>query len=545
MSYTNRLRAIGRESLVPGAAAGVIGGVFFALGWLELGMLSSIASLVRADSAIVGLLVHLGVAALAGAVFGFLVRGRWGAGDTLLWGVTYAAFFWFLGPLTLTPLIMGSTPAWDVSAAQAGFPSLLGHILWGAATAIALLAIKAWPGRGGGGQKDVGATLALRVRDRRGLIVRGLLAGLGGFLIVSLIPAGQDRMLSAWGDIGMAELASLGPFIVALVWGVLYALLHPRSSSTAGGAVVRGAGYGFVLWVVAGLTLLPLLAGNGIDWSIPDARAAFPAFVGSTIFGASMALLFHWLTRLTPVLFSDADPDVPPDGGSWGPRAVLRGAVAGLAGGLVFTLIMIPVGYLSVVASLVGSASVLVGLATHLVIAMVIGASYGAMFRRQAFDAGAAVGWGVSYGFVWWLLGPLTLAPIILGAEPAWSVGAAASAFPGLVGHLAFGAALGLAFYTLEARYMPWWISRSQREIERMAGRRRAASSAGPALWALLVLVAVLLPTVLAAPMLDEAVDADQPETGLTGPLRQPTARETASLERASREAVVTESSPR
>ncbi len=506
MSHADTLRALVRESLLPGAIAGLVGGVVFGLGWLELGMLSSIASLVQADSAVVGLLVHLGVAAVAGAAFGFLVRGRWSAGDTLLWGVAYASFFWFLGPLTLTPLIMGSAPAWDVAAAQAGFPSLIGHILWGVATAIALIVIKAWQVRTTSDRWRV-SSLAGQAAAHRGLMVRGLLAGLGGFIIISLVPAGQDRMLSAWGDIGMAELAALGPFVVALVYGVLYALLNPTSSTTAGGAVVRGAGYGFILWVVAGLTLLPWLAGNGIEWSVPGARSAFPAFVGSTLFGATMALLFHWLTRLTPVLFSDADPDVPPDGGSWGPRAALRGALAGLVGGLIFTLVMVPIGYLSVVASLVGSDSVIVGFVTHLIIAMIIGASYGALFRRQAFDAAAAVGWGVTYGFVWWLLGPLTLAPIILGAEPAWSVEAAASAFAGLIGHLAFGAALGLTFYALEARYMPWWISRSQHEVERMAGRRRAAASAGPALWALLVLVAVLLPTVLATPMVDDPVD--------------------------------------
>lgn len=137
------------------------------------------------------------------------------------------------------------------------------------------------------------------------------------------------------------------------------------------------------------------------------------------------------------------------------------------------------------------------GLLVHVAIAAVVGMTYGVLFRRQAFDSAAAVGWGMSYGFVWWVLGPLTLAPVILGSAPAWDVASATAAFPSLIGHLAFGAGLGFSAHRLEARYSPWWISRSEREAALMDARRTAAMSAGPALWTLLVLVAVLLPVVL------------------------------------------------
>ncbi len=210
-----------------------------------------------------------------------------------------------------------------------------------------------------------------------------------------------------------------------------------------------------------------------------------------------MALLYHWLGRLARLFFSDDVGNRSPDAGSWGPRAVGRGAAAGLVGGLLFTLVMVQIGYLPKVANLVGSDSEFVGLVVHFVIAEIVGVSYGVLFRRQAFDQSAAIGWGVSYGFLWWVLGPLTLAPVILGTTPAWTVEAAAAAFPSLIGHLAYGAGLGLTFHALEARYSPWWITRTEAEGARMAGRRIEATSAGPALWALLVLVAVLLPVVL------------------------------------------------
>lgn len=505
MTAAERFRVLGRESLLPGAAAGLIGGVPFGLALIELGALPSIASLVTTDSEIVGVLWQLVVVAVLGAVLGFLLRGHWSAGDTVLWGVAYACFFWFLGPLTLQPLILGEVPAWDIGAAQAGFPSLLGHIVWGATAAVALVVIRSW--LASRLESPDGTT---RTREpmrragwRRGVIIRGLVAGLVGFVAISSIPVGQERMLSPWAEVGQVGPAWLGPLVVALIWGVVFALLHPTSTPTAGASIVRGAGFGFVLWVVIGLTLLPVLRGNGLAWSIPDTRAAFPAFIGSLLFGLALGLVYHWLTRLSPMLLSDEDPDTPPDGGSWGLRAVIRGAAAGLIGGLIFTIVMLQIGFLPIVASLVGSDSEFVGLMVHLLIAVTIGATYGVFFRRQAFDAGAAVGWGVSYGFVWWVLGSLTLAPVILGAVPAWSVEAAASAFPGLIGHLAYGASLGLTFYVLESRYTPWWVSRTEREAALMSGRRAIADSAGPALWASLVLVAILLPTVLAAPLDD------------------------------------------
>ena len=59
-------------------------------------------------------------------------------------------------------------------------------------------------------------------------------------------------------------------------------------------------------------------------------------------------------------------------------------------------------------------------------IAIVVGTSYAVLFHRQSYDMVSAVGWGVSYGFVWWLIGPLTLMPILLGTTPDWTAGATA-----------------------------------------------------------------------------------------------------------------------
>jgi hypothetical protein len=489
------LRGAAKQTIIPGALAGLVGGVAFGAAMIELGVLPTVASLVRTDSPVVGFAVHMTIAATVGAGLGTLVRGRWAAGDVVFWGVAYAAFFWFLGPITIQPLILGRLPTWEVAAAQAAFPSLLGHLIWGATAGIALVAIKR---PGGPAASSADRDDEANVSPRHGAVFRGLAAGLLGFGAVGLLPAGAERMLSPWGLGSAGSADGLGSLGIALLGALLYAVLHPRSTPTAGAAVVRGAGFGFLLWVIGGLTLLPVLQGDGLNWSLEDARSSFSALPSTILFGAAMALCYHWLGRLARLFFSDDIGTQSPDGGSWGPRTLVRGAAAGLVGGVLFTLVMVQIGFLPTVAHLVGSDSEFVGLIVHLVIAEVVGASYGLLFRRQAFDPASALGWGVSYGFVWWILGPLTLAPVILGTTPAWTVEAATAAFPSLIGHLAYGAGLGLTFHVLEARYSPWWISRTEAEAARMAGRRSEASSAGPALWALLVLIAVLLPMVLA-----------------------------------------------
>ena len=54
----------------------------------------------------------------------------------------------------------------------------------------------------------------------------------------------------------------------------------------------------------------------------------------------------------------------------------------------------------------------------HLLIAQLIGVSYAVLFRRRSFDLPPGIGWGVSYGFLWWALGELTLFPVLTGATP-------------------------------------------------------------------------------------------------------------------------------
>ena len=474
-----------------GVVAGLAGGLTFGAAMARRGTLRNVAALVGSDSELVGFGIHMTIAAMVGAGLGLLLqRGRWSAADTVFWGATYATFFWFLGPLTIGPLIMGQAPAWTIDAVRGAFPSLLGHVLWGTTAGLTLVAIETSETlRHGIGRGDA--------RHLVGPIVRGLLAGLLAFWLVGLIPGGGDRMLSPAVQTGIGAVAGVAPFGLALALAVIYALLHGRSTGSAGSALVRGAGFGFLLWVIGGLTVLPSLRGESLPWGLDAAHAAFPALMSSVLYGGAMGLLYHWLDVVHRVLLSDEVRE-PGPGGGWGLGAVARGTVAGLVGGGLFTLIMLQIGFLPSVARLVGSSSVVTGFIVHIAIAEIIGVTYALLFRRQAVDVGSALGWGVSYGLVWWVIGPITLVPVILGQMPAWTVEAATNAFPSLIGHIVYGAGLGITFQRLEARHSPWWITRTEAEAGRMVRWRDEAHSAGPALWALLLVAALVIPTILA-----------------------------------------------
>ena len=85
-----------RTGVLPGAIAGLVGGIVFGLAMLEVGNLPTIAQLVRVDSSAAGFIVQLAAALIIGAGFGLLVwHQRPSAGETLLWGLAYGAFWWY------------------------------------------------------------------------------------------------------------------------------------------------------------------------------------------------------------------------------------------------------------------------------------------------------------------------------------------------------------------------------------------------------------------------------------------------------------------
>jgi len=217
-----------------GAAAGVVGGLVFGAAMASVGTLPTVASIVRTDSVVVGFALHLAIAAAIGAGFGlFVAHQQARAGESLVWGLLYGGFWWFVGPLTMLPLLVGHPVAWDLAGARALFPSLIGHLFYGGTTALVFLALRV--GRGA-------ASL-----PRAATVTRALLSGV---IAASVLYLGLDVM----GGTALGWLVAVGPLS-----GLGYLLLFGARREGAGPALVRGTVYGFLCWIVAELTVPPLV----------------------------------------------------------------------------------------------------------------------------------------------------------------------------------------------------------------------------------------------------------------------------------------------
>ncbi|PSL57211.1 hypothetical protein B0I31_102189 [Saccharothrix carnea] len=101
---------------------------------------------------------------------------------------------------------------------------------------------------------------------------------------------------------------------------------------------------------------------------------------------------------------------------------IRNGALAGLAGGLVFGLLMAGMGSLSMVGMLIGVDNAFVGFLVHMVISAIAGAIFGYLTRNLAVIPPVYIA-SMLYGAVLWVLGALVIMPLWLSvtADPMMS----------------------------------------------------------------------------------------------------------------------------
>jgi len=127
-------------------------------------------------------------------------------------------------------------------------------------------------------------------------------------------------------------------------------------------------------------------------------------------------------------------------------KQLTHGAIAGIAGALVFGLMMLMMGMLGMVGKLIGTESLFLAFVYHLFNGAIIGLTFALFFGSRIRGLGGSTLYGLVYGIVWWFLGPLLLMPIMLGMGSQLHVEGMIAAMPSLIGHIIFGIVMGVTF---------------------------------------------------------------------------------------------------
>jgi hypothetical protein len=126
-----------------GGLAGLVGGIVSSPVLLVTGILPRIAGLETSFAGARGLLIHLVISALIGASYGLLFRNEASSfGLGVAWGWLFGLIWWYLGPLTLLPMLLTGQIDWSPDAASGLLPLLPGHLIYGATTAFVFLLLE-------------------------------------------------------------------------------------------------------------------------------------------------------------------------------------------------------------------------------------------------------------------------------------------------------------------------------------------------------------------------------------------------------------------
>ena len=287
------------HAIAAGGLAGTLAGFVFQ--WVSFGNdLPFLAGYKELGSRNATVALHFTVAVIIGATFGALFqRDVRGYGSSMVWGLGYGIFWWFLGPLTLLPLIAGSPPDWSAEKAASLFGSLVAHILYGLILGASYAAFdRLW--------------LRLFVysdplnREPEGPVLRiirslewGGIAGLVGGLVSSplLLATGILPRIAGLGTSFTGLRGLLIHLLISALIGMSYGLLFRGEAPNFGLGVAWGWLFGLIWWYLGPLTLLPRLLKGVIDWRMGAVSELLPLLPGHLIYGATTAFVFLLFER--------------------------------------------------------------------------------------------------------------------------------------------------------------------------------------------------------------------------------------------------------
>lgn len=284
------------RAILAGGFAGIASGLFLSCWSLYGGFFPLIAGLGENHSRSVEVILQFAIAFLIGGTFGLLFqRDVRGYGSCMGWGLGYAVFWWFAGPLSLFPLLRGMPLNWSTDSASNLFGALVGYTLYGIIMGVLYATLdKVWV------RLFIQSDPLNREPEGPGFrlfrsLQWGAIAGLTGGIISSpfLFAAhvlsnivGVDTHLSTFHGL-------LVHLLVSTLTGMSYGVLFRDEASNLGMASAWGGMFGLIWWYIGPLTLLPLILTGEIDWRITAVSTLLPSLLGHLIYGACTASVFY------------------------------------------------------------------------------------------------------------------------------------------------------------------------------------------------------------------------------------------------------------
>jgi hypothetical protein len=130
------------RSLSWGAVAGLIGGVVASPILFATGVLPRLVNSPDPSTFKI-LFAHVLVSIVLGMLYGVLFRNESSSvGMGVAWGWLFGLIWWYAGPITLEPLILTGQCDWSTDAVSYLLPSLMGHLIFGAVTALIFMVLE-------------------------------------------------------------------------------------------------------------------------------------------------------------------------------------------------------------------------------------------------------------------------------------------------------------------------------------------------------------------------------------------------------------------
>jgi hypothetical protein len=289
--------------IISGSLAGILSGLVFDHWTLAGGFSPILAGISGLSSPLEYAVLQTGMTLFLGALFGLLFqRDIRSLGSSMSWGLGIALTGWFVGPLTLFPLLRGFPLDWSPASVSNQFGALIGQILFGLLLGFTYAGFdRAWV------LLFIQSDPLYKKPEGPGLhVFRSLLWGAGAGLLGGLVSGpfmfitGVLTMIVGTGTQLSLQMATLIHLTVSTLIGTFFGVLFRNERPSAGLGIAWGSLFGLIWWYAGVLTFLPLALVGSLDWRPKAATMLLPSLIGHLLYGAVSASFFLALERRRP-----------------------------------------------------------------------------------------------------------------------------------------------------------------------------------------------------------------------------------------------------